>query len=130
MTPRRKSKAALLLVAFAGALVMWAAETAASAKADDETALDARLAVRAKDRMEFRSAGDRTETILNGRPIIPKIYKTSGTQTRSLASVRDFSIFWHSRMASSTSVCRMGWCRARRSMVLPFGWMRRDARSS
>lgn len=81
---RRLTTVALLTLA---ATLSPAIESDMPMATNDEAALDARLAVRPKDRMEFRSAGGRTETILNGRSIIPKIYKTSGTRTDAVRAL-------------------------------------------
>ena len=43
----------------------------------DDAALDARLAAREKDCVTLESVGDRTVSRMNGRPFIPRIYKTS-----------------------------------------------------
>ena len=43
----------------------------------DDAALDARLAAREKDRVTLESTGDRTVAKMNGRPFVPRIYKTS-----------------------------------------------------
>ena len=42
----------------------------------DDAALDARLAARVKDRIELETVGDRTVAKLNGKPFLPRIYKT------------------------------------------------------
>ena len=61
--------------------------TAVAVSTLDDAALDASLAARPKDRLEFRSAGGRTETVLNGQTIIPKIYKTSGTSSEKVRAL-------------------------------------------
>ena len=45
----------------------------------DDAALDARLAAREKDRITLETAGDRTVAKMNGRPFVPRIYKTSAS---------------------------------------------------